>query len=90
MEEKKGLEIRWHGRGGQGAKTAALLLADVAFKTGQYVDMALHYARMESMCRVSRNMVRSAWVRRSLLTIELAKTRFGFIPIYMHRTMWLW
>ena len=25
-----GLEIRWHGRGGQGAKTAALLLADVA------------------------------------------------------------
>ena len=30
-------EIRWHGRGGQGAKTAALLLADVAFKTGKYV-----------------------------------------------------
>ena len=27
------LEIRWHGRGGQGAKTAALLLAEVAFKT---------------------------------------------------------
>lgn len=35
---KNGLEIRWHGRGGQGAKTAALLLADVAFKTGQYVQ----------------------------------------------------
>ena len=34
----KGLEIRWHGRGGQGAKTAALLLADAAFKTGQYVQ----------------------------------------------------
>ena len=32
------MEIRWHGRGGQGAKTAALLLADVAFKTGQYVQ----------------------------------------------------
>lgn len=31
---KKTVEIRWHGRGGQGAKTAALLLADVAFKTG--------------------------------------------------------
>lgn len=29
------LEIRWHGRGGQGAKTAALLLAEVAFKTGK-------------------------------------------------------
>ena len=33
-----GYEIRWHGRGGQGAKTAALLLADVAFKTGKYVQ----------------------------------------------------
>ena len=32
------LEIRWHGRGGQGAKTAALLLADVAFNTGMYVQ----------------------------------------------------
>ncbi|MCH5315824.1 MAG: 2-oxoacid:acceptor oxidoreductase family protein [Eubacterium sp.] len=32
------VEIRWHGRGGQGAKTAALLLADVAFKTGRYVQ----------------------------------------------------
>lgn len=31
-------EIRWHGRGGQGAKTAALLLADVAFATGKYVQ----------------------------------------------------
>lgn len=32
------IEIRWHGRGGQGAKTAALLLADVAFKTGMHVQ----------------------------------------------------
>ena len=32
------IEIRWHGRGGQGAKTAALLLADVCFKTGAYVQ----------------------------------------------------
>ena len=35
---KNGIEIRWHGRGGQGAKTAALLLADVAFKTGKNVQ----------------------------------------------------
>ena len=32
------VEIRWHGRGGQGAKTAALLLADAAFNTGKYVQ----------------------------------------------------
>jgi len=35
---KKITEIRWHGRGGQGAKTAALLLADAAFNTGKYVQ----------------------------------------------------
>lgn len=35
---RKEIEIRWHGRGGQGAKTAALLLADVCFKTGAYVQ----------------------------------------------------
>ncbi len=35
---RENLEIRWHGRGGQGAKTAALLLADVAFQTGKYVQ----------------------------------------------------
>lgn len=34
----KTLEIRWHGRGGQGAKTASLLLADAAFATGAYVQ----------------------------------------------------
>ena len=32
------IEIRWHGRGGQGAKTASLLLADAAFNTGKYVQ----------------------------------------------------
>ena len=32
------VEIRWHGRGGQGAKTASLLLANAAFNTGKYVQ----------------------------------------------------
>jgi len=32
------VEIRWHGRGGQGAKTASLLLADAAFSIGKYVQ----------------------------------------------------
>lgn len=32
------IEIRWHGRGGQGAKTASLLLADAAFHTGKYIQ----------------------------------------------------
>jgi len=36
-------EIRWHGRGGQGAKTASLLLADAAFMAGKYVQSFPEY-----------------------------------------------
>lgn len=36
--DKNLIEIRWHGRGGQGAKTASLLLADAAFNTGKYIQ----------------------------------------------------
>lgn len=61
---KNGLEIRWHGRGGQGAKTAALLLADVAFKTGQYVQGFPEYgpermgAPITAYNRISRDKIR--------------------------------
>ena len=37
------IEIRWHGRGGQGAKTAALLLADAALAAGKYVQAFPEY-----------------------------------------------
>ena len=36
--KKDMIEIRWHGRGGQGAKTACLLLADAAFSSGKHVQ----------------------------------------------------
>jgi len=35
---KNMIEIRWHGRGGQGAKTACMLLADAAFTAGKFVQ----------------------------------------------------
>lgn len=35
---QKVLEIRWHGRGGQGAKTAAIMLAETAAELGKYVQ----------------------------------------------------
>lgn len=60
----QGLEIRWHGRGGQGAKTAALLLADVAFKTGAYVQGFPEYgpermgAPITAYNRISREDIR--------------------------------
>lgn len=59
-----GIEIRWHGRGGQGAKTAALLLADVAFKTGQNVQGFPEYgpermgAPITAYNRISANKIR--------------------------------
>ena len=59
-----GLEIRWHGRGGQGAKTAALLLADVAFKTGQSVQGFPEYgpermgAPITAYNRISKDVIR--------------------------------
>jgi pyruvate ferredoxin oxidoreductase gamma subunit len=40
---KKPFEIRWHGRGGQGAKTAALLFGDAAMATGKYIQAFPEY-----------------------------------------------
>ena len=61
---KNGIEIRWHGRGGQGAKTAALLLADVCFKTGAYVQGFPEYgpermgAPITAYNRISKEQIR--------------------------------
>lgn len=38
MATKEMVEIRWHGRGGQGAKMACLMLADVAGLQGKFVQ----------------------------------------------------
>lgn len=37
------LEIRWHGRGGQGAKTAAQFLAEAALETGKFIQAFPEY-----------------------------------------------
>ena len=61
---KNTVEIRWHGRGGQGAKTAALLLADVAFKTGCCVQGFPEYgpermgAPITAFNRISEDKIR--------------------------------
>ena len=58
------IEIRWHGRGGQGAKTASLLLADAAFNTGKYIQAFPEYgpermgAPMTAYNRISTNPIR--------------------------------
>lgn len=53
------IEIRWHGRGGQGAKTAALLFAEAALATGKYIQAFPEYgpermgAPVQSFDRIS-------------------------------------
>ncbi|MGA2091345.1 MAG: 2-oxoacid:acceptor oxidoreductase family protein [Endomicrobiales bacterium] len=53
------IEIRWHGRGGQGAKTAALLFAEAALATGKYIQAFPEYgpermgAPVQSFNRIS-------------------------------------
>lgn len=37
------IEIRWHGRGGQGAKTAAQFLAEAALDAGKYIQAFPEY-----------------------------------------------
>lgn len=58
------IEIRWHGRGGQGAKTASLLLADAAFNTGKFIQGFPEYgpermgAPITAYNRISNNEIR--------------------------------
>ena len=57
------IEIRWHGRGGQGAKTASLLLADAAFNTGKFIQGFPEYgpermgAPITAYNRISKNPI---------------------------------
>ena len=61
---KELFEIRWHGRGGQGAKTAALLLGDAALATGKYIQAFPEYgpermgAPVQSFNRISAKPIR--------------------------------
>jgi len=61
---KEMFEIRWHGRGGQGAKTAALLLGDAAVSTGKYIQAFPEYgpermgAPVASFNRISSKPIR--------------------------------
>ena len=61
---KNTVEIRWHGRGGQGAKSAALMLADAAFMTGKHVQGFPEYgpermgAPITAYNRISDNPIR--------------------------------
>ena len=56
---EKIIEIRWHGRGGQGAKTASLLFGDAAMSLGKHIQAFPEYgpermgAPVQSFNRIS-------------------------------------
>ncbi|MDR3092965.1 2-oxoacid:acceptor oxidoreductase family protein [Candidatus Endomicrobiellum agilis] len=60
---EKMIEVRWHGRGGQGAKTAALLFAEAVLATGKYIQAFPEYgpermgAPVQSFNRVSEDPI---------------------------------
>ncbi|GHT38791.1 pyruvate synthase [Endomicrobiia bacterium] len=57
------IEVRWHGRGGQGAKTAALLFAETVLATGKYIQAFPEYgpermgAPVQSFNRISQDPI---------------------------------
>ncbi|MDR1417554.1 MAG: 2-oxoacid:acceptor oxidoreductase family protein [Endomicrobium sp.] len=59
----KMIEVRWHGRGGQGAKTAALLFAETVMATGKYIQAFPEYgpermgAPVQSFNRISEEPI---------------------------------
>ncbi len=62
---KELFEVRWHGRGGQGAKTAALLFGEAAMSTGKHIQAFPEYgpermgAPVQSFNRISAKPIRT-------------------------------
>jgi len=59
------IEVRWHGRGGQGAKTGSAILAEVLFEAGKHTQSFPEYgaerqgAPMKAFNRVSDRPIRN-------------------------------
>lgn len=82
------LEIRWHGRGGQGAKTGALLLGEAVVHTGRYMQAFPDYgpermgAPMRAFNRVSDNpIVIHSGVDSPQVVVVLDATLLGRIDV---------
>jgi len=82
------LEIRWHGRAGQGAKSAAQILAEAALAAGMYVQAFPEYgaersgAPMRAFNKISPHYIRShAPVLNPDVVLVLDDTLLGVIPV---------
>jgi len=77
-------EIRWHGRGGQGAKTAAQLVAQVALEEGKYSQGFPEYgperqgAPIRGFTRISDRSIRDRCpIERPDVVVVLDETLMG-------------
>lgn len=75
------VEVRWHGRGGQGAKTASYLLAESAAADGKYVQAYPEYgaersgAPIRSFTRISERPIRThSGVKNPSIVVVLDQT----------------
>jgi pyruvate ferredoxin oxidoreductase gamma subunit len=82
------LEIRWHGRGGQGAKTAALLFGEAALETGKYIQAFPEYgpermgAPVQAFNRLSDEPIRlHSGVKHPKIVVVLDASFIGKVPI---------
>ena len=81
-------EIRWHGRGGQGAKTAALLFGDAALAEGKYIQAFPEYgpertgAPVQSFNRISDQPITiHSQVRAPSVVVVLDPTLIGTVDV---------
>ena len=81
-------EIRFHGRGGQGAKTAAALLAEAAMEQGKYVQSFPEYgaerqgAPVKAFTRISDKKIYShAGVTNPNVVVVVDQTLIKSIPV---------
>ena len=81
-------EIRWHGRGGQGAKTAALLFGDAALSEGKYIQAFPEYgpertgAPVQSFNRVSEEPINiHCHVKNPQVVVVLDPTLIGPVDV---------
>lgn len=81
-------EIRWHGRGGQGAKTAALLFGEAAMSTGKYFQAFPEYgpermgAPVQAFNRLSDSpIILHCGIKEPDVVVVLDPTLLGSQPI---------
>jgi pyruvate ferredoxin oxidoreductase gamma subunit len=84
----KMIEVRWHGRGGQGAKTASLLFAEAVLATGKYIQAFPEYgpermgAPVQSFNRISKDpIIIHSGITNPNYVVILDPSLIEFVPV---------